>query len=142
MTDGSVRSMDDVRGTILGKLREKRERDNKRNTDLISRGKKTRRERFEGGLETIQSLSNLSIRDALRVIQIIYMLTRSVVLWVWDWVIYPIRFLSKGRLLIGVYDGVERPMFARRLRMAFQDLGSTFIKLGQIISMMFMLPWS
>ncbi|MDY6965883.1 MAG: AarF/UbiB family protein [Halobacteriota archaeon] len=138
----AIRTEDEVRLAILGKLKEKRTRDNSRTGDLMKRAKKTRRERIEAAAQSVLSLANLSLGDVTRVFEIIYTFFKVIVLWIWDWISYPVRVVSKGKLLSGVYEPGEGPSFARRLRIAFQDLGSTFIKLGQILSMMFMLPWS
>lgn len=139
---GAVREEDDVSIAILDKLKEKRNRDNVRMEDLSSRVERTRKERIKAAGQSFLGLSKLSLSDVTRVIEIFYKLFKAIILWIFDCIVYPIRFLSGWRILNGVYDPEEKPSFARRLRMAFEDLGSTFIKLGQILSMMFMLPWS
>ena len=139
---GSVRSEKEVRITILDKLKEKRTRDNSRMKELSGRAELNRTERVKAAGQSFLNLSTLSLGDLKRVIEIIYVLSRTVLLWMWDCAVYPIRLASGWKILNGVYEPKEKPLFARRLRMAFEELGSTFIKLGQILSMMFMLPWS
>ena len=139
---GTVRAENEVRLAILDKLKEKRVRDNDRMDELSSRSKLTRFERIKAAGQSVLGLSKLSFTDLARVIEIIFTLSKAIVLLIWDYAVYPIRLISKWRILNGVYEPEEKPLFARRLRMAFEELGSTFIKLGQIISMMFVLPWS
>jgi predicted unusual protein kinase regulating ubiquinone biosynthesis (AarF/ABC1/UbiB family) len=107
-------------------------------------------------------------RNFIRAGVIMYSLLGVVFWWVVDWMVYPWRRLSSWRILsrisrgegmslvppqegyatpfsqgsLSIYETQEKPIFARRLMIAFQNLGPAFIKLGQLISMLPVLPRS
>ena len=76
----------------------------------------------------------------IRAIVIVGSLTLAIVLWIGDWWVYPIRRLSGWKVFTSTYQAGEQPMVARRLTLAFQNLGPAFIKLGQILSMAAVVP--
>ncbi|MDY6833535.1 MAG: AarF/UbiB family protein [Chloroflexota bacterium] len=71
---------------------------------------------------------------------IVVSLTLAILLWIGDWLVYPIRRLSGWKVFNHTYQVGERPNVARRLTIAFQNLGPAFIKLGQILSMAAVVP--
>ncbi|MDY6834992.1 MAG: AarF/UbiB family protein [Chloroflexota bacterium] len=102
--------------------------------------------------------------NLLRALEIGFRLVEAILLWILDWIVYPIRFLSGWRLMtaeattieetfaqkvptfhqhsLSIYVAREKPTIWRRIMFAFQNLGPAFLKLGQIISMLPILPFS
>ena len=105
----------------------------------------------------------------LRASWITFNLIGAVFLWAVDYSVYPVRRLSNWKILsegmpeaerrtfayskeegaivfpqlsLSIYQAGERPVLARRIMIAFQNLGPAFIKLGQMLSMGAVLPRS
>lgn len=78
----------------------------------------------------------------IRASQIISAFVWAISVWTMDWAVYPLRRLSGWRVFKVTYEAGEKPLLARRFMMAFQYLGPTFIKLGQMISMGAVVPRS
>lgn len=69
---------------------------------------------------------------------------KAISLYIVDWIVwvaYPVLGFDDWRKA-DIYKTGEKAILARRLQMSFQHLGSTFIKVGQLVSMLPVLPRS
>ena len=113
-------------------------------------------------------LNRLFSRELVRGVQVVaLLLVGSVGMYLLDWMIYPLRRYSNWRILstgeqagemtfmqtggqkepkgmnwkgLNIYGPEEKPKYPRRLMLVFHRLGPAFIKLGQIISMLVVIP--
>ncbi|MDY6834994.1 MAG: AarF/UbiB family protein [Chloroflexota bacterium] len=155
---------------MLAKLEEKRARRLKQEQKKTEAARRSALGKIKAYLvSTVSFMSFLILGGNLgRAIEITYRLVAVIVLWVADWIVYPLRRISNWKILtqhnhknledtsnitednsspfsqasLSIYVANERPLFARRLMIAFQNLGPAFIKLGQIISMLPVVPRS
>lgn len=103
-------------------------------------------------------------KNLVRAGEIGLLFLEAMILWLIDWLVYPLRYISGWRVLtdkpiplessfvedqsrfvqhsLSIYEATEKPSIGRRLMISFQNLGPTFLKLGQIISMLPTLPFS
>ncbi|MDY6833464.1 MAG: AarF/UbiB family protein [Chloroflexota bacterium] len=109
-------------------------------------------------------------RELWRGIQVVsLLLIGSLGMYLIDWIIYPVRRYSNWKILstgehagemtfaqmggqhepkgmnwmgLNIYGPREKPKYPRRLMLVFHRLGPAFIKLGQIISMLVVIPQS
>ena len=166
---GDVMATETVRETVplmLAKLDEKRKRQTtieQRRYEGTQRSTAHKLVDFVTGIVSFISFL-LTEGNLRRAGQIIFFLIEAMLLWVVDWAIYPLRYMSGWRILshkevileqsfsqaesrfrqrsLSIYADGEKPSLGRRFTIAFQNLGPTFLKLGQIISMLPALPFS
>lgn len=155
---------------MLAKLEEKRERRLKQEQQKAEAARRSTIGRLKAFLVGTASFTAFLIigGNLGRAIEITYRLIAVLVLWTADWIIYPIRRISNWKVFtlhsnksveatsnstkdntspfsqasLSIYAANESPLLARRLMIAFQNLGPAFIKLGQIISMLPVVPRS